>query len=174
MKHSFTLNMTAAAAAEKLKSSMKPLTIFKVFFGEAMTLKMNTAYGNVFNNWFDLIIVAKKVSGSSARRHIIGRFRDLESGKCKLKFRSCLSPWSYLILLLIVYPIYLITGMAYPIAELMHDFFNVPANEFLGFILFLSPAIVITAAAERLTKKQNEAAMFEFLSELFAPERIEG
>lgn len=173
MKHSFTLNMTAAAAEEKLKSSMKPLTIFKVLFGEAMTLKMNTAYGDVFNNWFDLIIVAKKVSGSSARRHIIGRFSDLESGKCKLKFRSCLSPWSYLILLLIVYPIYLITGMAYPIAEFMHDFLNVPANEFLGFILFFSPAIVIIAAAERLTKKQNEAAMFEFLSELFAPERIE-
>ncbi len=99
MKHSFTLNMTADAAAEKLKSSMKPLTIFKMLFGEAMTLKMNTAYGNVFNNWFDLIIVARKVSGSSARRHIIGRFSDLESGKCKLKFRSCLSPWSYLILL---------------------------------------------------------------------------
>ena len=61
MKYAFMINMTADEAAEKLKSSMKPLTIFKVFFGEAMTLKMNTAYGNVFNNWFDLIIVAKKV-----------------------------------------------------------------------------------------------------------------
>lgn len=172
MKHSFTLNMTAAAAAEKLKSSMKPLTIFKVLFGEDLALKQGDACGLVFRRSFDLIVRVKRNTFARSLRHAVGRFTDLENGKCKLKFRSCLSPW-VCAWALAFYLFFAVLGVARAIDGGVSSFHDVLFNPFFFLMLLVTAISAIQIAAERLTKKQNEAAMFEFLSELFAPERIE-